>query len=198
MLKTIFLKRSSKEPVIFTDTAVSYGDTEIRYDEATGLGFQATIANGSFNALIRILSPRSKITIRAFEWGIFKSTEKLQSDVSEIYSTAFERLRGPLVERFVEKIDSGGSAVIGHLQFTGAGIVANGLISKRVAEWRNRPSAESARTSNSIMRASGLTRIYCRDPVLGKITTIATITSQIENGCFVPTLIDAMNAKVQK
>lgn len=184
--------------MIFTDTAVSYGDTEIRYDDATGIAFHSLNISGTVNSsdgFIGIRSPSKHIKIKIRCRSGFFGFKSLKNNYEEICSTAFEHLASPITNKLIRKITGGGSFQIGNLTFDATGITANGLFgrSKRVT-WELRPEVKEIHSNFLWMSSvSGYIAISYFYPPTGQIISIAATSSRTENGCLVPALIRQMN-----
>jgi hypothetical protein len=200
MLKTILPKPSAKELVIFSDTSISYGDTEIRYDDAVGLSFHSMRLSGTVNSsdsFFGVRSPSKRIKIKIKNSSFLGLERSLKNNYEEICSTAFQHLATPITNKLFQQIIRGGSVEIGSLLLDSRGITARGLFGARTrVTWALHPEVRNTQSGFLWMSSvSGIIEISYFYPPTGKIIVIGKTTSRTENGCLVPNLIHMMNAK---
>ena len=200
MVTTLFPKPSAKEPIIFHDDFVSYGDATIRYDEATGLAFHSLRLSGtvnSFDGFVDIRSSHQRIRLKIRNSSLLGLERSMKNRYEEICSEAFGHLARPITNRLVAEFQRGNPVRVGSITFDGSGItVERPFRRRRRVTWDLRPEVRSTGSGFLLSSVSGIIEISYFCPGTGKMVVAATTSSRVENGCLVPELVRRISSFV--
>lgn len=198
MVTTLFPKPSAKEPIIFHNDFVSYGDITIRYEDATSLTFHSLRLYGTVNSFdgfvdIRSWNARIKLKIRNSSWlGLEPS---MKNRYEEICSEAFRYCARPIADKLMAEFHRGNPVRVGSITFDRTGLTdERPFRSRRRATWDLHPEVRSTGSGFLLSSVSGIIEVSYFYPGTGKMVVVATTSSRVENGCVVPELLRRINS----